>query len=97
VTIVDSKTRMGQLKMAMSELLCYPLWHAPWRRRHLWERIAALPFIVPMGLVNLFGAATSIYFGEAISWLGYHHVNFQCWLEEGLGFKASSRDANGQR
>ena len=89
--IRDWRQRLQQLRVAKSELLCYPLWSTKWGQRSLWERFAALPFIVPMGLVNLFSAVTGIYFGEAISWLGYQHVNFQCWLEDHLGLQASRR------
>lgn len=83
MTFVDRETRSAQLRMARSELLLYPLWHGPYLRRPLLERVKASPFIFCMGIVNLFSAATGAYFGGAVSWLGYQQVRFSGLCEGG--------------
>jgi len=82
VNFIHGPERLTLLRIGTLEALCYPLWSSRWRDRLWWERIAAIPFVLVMAAVNLFGAATSIYFSDAIPWLGERQVDFVCWLED---------------
>lgn len=80
--ITDRDTRIAQLRMGLMEISLSPLWSRKRRFDPWWERLAACPFVFCMGPVNLFSAITSVYFGEAIQWLGCQHVSFKILIED---------------
>lgn len=85
--ISDPKTRLAQLQMARSELLCHPLWSKKYLSDPLWERLIACPFVFLMGWINLLSGMTGLYFGEAVSWLGWQRVCLKCWVEDVFGIE----------
>jgi len=80
--ISDSSIRLSQIRMSAHEILLYPLWSRKSWSNPIWKRLVACPFTFCMGLVNLLSGLTGLYFGEAVSWLGWKQVCLTCWIEE---------------